>query len=80
MTVETYKVNNRKGQNNVSAADYATDRWEGDRPFIIQCSNPKNVRFSGNKTVMQMQVNIQGNYTYTSRFTSSPIHQIAGSA
>ena len=77
VTVETYKVNNRKGQNNVSAADYATDRWEGDRPFIIQCSNPKNVRFSGNKTVMHMQVNIQGNYTYTSRFTSSQIVELS---
>ena len=77
VTVETYKVSNRKGQNNVSAADYATDRWQGDRPFIIQCSNPKNVRFSGDKTVMHMQVNIQGNYTYTNRFTNSQVAEFS---
>ena len=63
ITVKTKSVSAHKGET-VSSDVYATDRWEGTRPFFVQCYNPKNVLFDGDKNSLTLQANINGNYDY----------------
>jgi uncharacterized repeat protein (TIGR02543 family) len=63
ITVKTKTVSAHRGEQ-VSSDVYATDRWEGTRPFLVQCYNPKNVLFDGDKSSLTLQANINGNYDY----------------
>lgn len=47
-----------------TSTDYTNDRWDGDRVFLIQYSNAKNILFDNDKTYSATVVRIQGNYAY----------------
>ena len=49
---------------NSAGTDYTNDRWTGDRAFLIQYYNAKNVLFDNDKTTRNTLVRIQGNYAY----------------
>ena len=76
VTVQTKTVSAHVGED-VSADVYASDRWEGARPFFVQCYNPRNVLFDGDRRSLNLQVNINGNYDYDIFFGNGSIEWIS---
>lgn len=76
VTVRTMTVSSHVGED-VGADVYTTDRWEGVRPFFIQCYNPRNVLFDGNRKSLTLQVNVNGNYDYDDFFGEGSVEWIS---